>query len=60
VGVIGAKVGHLVGRPDVHVASRPPPLAEPHLIPRIPYLWVFNDTCAKGLNRSERKLGLSV
>jgi hypothetical protein len=52
VGEIGAKVGHLVGHPVVHVAGQPPPLARPPLSPQIPYLGASSDTCAKGLTRS--------
>jgi hypothetical protein len=49
---IGAQGGHLVGRPTVHVAGRPPPLAEPPQSPQIPYLRASSDTCAKGLTHS--------
>jgi hypothetical protein len=48
----GTKVGHLVGHPIIHVANQPPPLAEPPLSPRIPYLQASSDTCAKGLSCS--------
>jgi hypothetical protein len=52
VGEIGTKGGHLAGRPIVHVAGQPPPLAEPPLSPQIPYLRASSDTCAKGLTHS--------
>jgi hypothetical protein len=57
VGEIGTKGGHLAGRSAVHMAGRPPPLAELPLSPRIPYLQASSDTCVKGLTHLACKLG---